>query len=291
MRPIDPSLATRDALARWQAVVGSILGGILAQGGSLLFVMIGVVFLAAVHGKSGSNVEDIPGATFVLTLSALAASLLLIVASILTPVLARVRVRGALGLTPAPAWTYVAAALGAVSLGPVGGVVHTVVKKLAPNLTLGTVDFLNDFALGHPAWVIWPVLALMPAISEEVFFRGMLQRALGTAPWAILVSGIAFALFHLDPHHAAAVLPVGLFMAWLAARTGSTFVPIIAHLTNNTLAVAALKLQNGAESDDVPLWMLPPSLLALAASVAIVLRVTRPKPTVDEATDDVVDGR
>jgi membrane protease YdiL (CAAX protease family) len=256
----------------------------------LLFVMIGVMALVAHHGKPDTSVQEIPGAQLVLTLSALTASLLLLGASVLTPVLARVRVRSALGLVSAPAWTYFAAALGAVGLGPIGSLVHGFVKKLAPNLTLGTVDFLNDFAVNHSLWVIWPLLALMPAVCEEVFFRGMLQRALGTTSVAILVSGVAFALFHLDPHHAAAVLPVGLFMAWLAARTGSTFVPIAAHLTNNTLAVAALKLQDGAASDDVPLWMLPPSLVACAVAVAIVLRVTRRKPRATNASDDAVDS-
>ncbi len=290
MRPVAESPERSDTLKRWQAVVGTLLGGILAQGGSLLFVMIGVMALVAYHGKTNTSVQEIPGAQLVLTLSALTASLLLLGASVLTPVLARVRVRSALGLVSAPAWTYFAAALGAVGLGPIGSLVHAFVKKLAPNLTLGSVDFLNDFAVSHSVWVIWPLLALMPAVCEEVFFRGLLQRPLGTAPWAILVSGVAFSLFHLDPHHAAAVLPVGLFMAWLAARTGSTFVPITAHLTNNTLAVAALKLQDGPARDDVPLWMLPPSLIACAVSIAIVLRVTRPKARVDEASEDVVDS-
>jgi membrane protease YdiL (CAAX protease family) len=274
--------AQRDGLARWQAIVGTIVGAVLAQGGSLAFVMIGLLGLMAYHGKSTVNVQQLPGGAFVLTASALAASVFLLAVSVLTPTLARVPVRKALGLVGAPFWTYPAAVLGALALGPIGGVVHSLVKKAAPNLTLGTVDFLNDFASGHAAWVVWPLLAVMPALCEEIFFRGMLQRALGATPVAIIVSGVAFAVFHLDPHHVAAVLPVGLHMAWLAAKTGSTFVPITAHLTNNTLAVLALQLQPKAEaSEPVPLWLVPPAIAAWALSVALVvwaMRRAKPAP-------------
>ncbi len=271
-----PSSAERDGLARWQAIVGTVVGAVLAQGGSLVFVMVGLLGLMAYHGQSTSNVHQLPGGTLVLTASALAASLFLLGVSVLTPKLARVPVRKALGLVGAPFWTYPAAVMGALALGPLGSIVHAFVKKAAPHLTLGTVDFLNDFASGHAAWVVWPLLAVMPALCEEIFFRGMLQRALGKTPVAIVVSGVAFALFHLDPHHVAAVLPVGLYMAWLAATTGSTFVPITAHLTNNTLAVLALQAQPEAETTEpVPLWILAPAMAVWALSVALVVWAMR----------------
>lgn len=275
-----PPAEKRDALKRWQAVVGAFVGGVVAQGGSLVFVVVGLGALMAYHGRTDvKNFQQLPGAPLVLTVSALAASVFLIGASVLTPWLAKVRVRSALGLVPAPFWTYPAAVLGALGLGPIGGMVLDAMKKLVPGWTLGTVDFLNDFAAGNAAWVVWPLLAVMPAVCEEVFFRGMLQRAFGPTPWAIAISAVAFALFHVDPHHAAAVLPVGIFLAWLAARTGSTLVPVVGHLTNNTVAVLALQLQDESvkaePAENVPLWMLPPALAAVAAAVAIVLRATR----------------
>lgn len=267
-------------LKRWHAIVGTIAGGILAQGGSLVFVVAGLGVLMVYHGQTNAkDLQQIPGAPLVLTVSALAASVFLLAASFATPAIAKVRIRPALGLVSAPFWTFPAAALGALGLGPIGSLVHEGVKKIAPGWTLGTIDFLNDFAAGNAALIVWPLLAVMPAFCEEIFFRGMLQRALGTTRWAIIVSGVSFALFHLDPHHVAAVLPVGLYMAWLAARTGSTFVPIMAHLTNNSIAVIALQFQDASAaekaSDSVPLWILPPAIIAVLASVAIVRHAMR----------------
>ncbi len=263
--------------------MGTIVGGVVAQGGSVVFVFIGLAALMAYHGQTNvKDIQAIPGAAAVLMVSALAASGFLLAASFGTPWLARVRIRSALGLHGAPLWTYPAAALGALGLGPIGALTLQAMEALVPGWTFGTVEYLNDFAAGHSVLLVWPLLAVMPAFCEELFFRGMLQRALGTAPWAIIISGLAFALFHLDPHHVAAVLPVGLYMAWLAARTGSTFVPIATHLTNNTVAVIALQFEDGttleAATDDVPLWTIPPALIAVAVSIAVVVHVTRRAP-------------
>ncbi|MCU0692436.1 MAG: CPBP family intramembrane metalloprotease, partial [Polyangiaceae bacterium] len=99
---------------------------------------------------------------------------------------------------------------------------------------------------------------------------------LGNAWWALLVSACAFAAFHLDPHQVVATLPLGLYLAWLAARTGSTWVPVTAHLTNNTLAVVAARhLDNEQPSGahlQLPLWTLAVGALFLTVSCAMVRR-------------------
>ncbi len=279
-KPIDPK-KNLSGLKRWQAVVGTLVGGVLAQGASFVFLVIGVLGLMAYHNSSNVNdIQKFPGAPIVFATSALTASVFLLVASFGTVWLAKVDMRHALGLVRAPVWTYPAAALGALGLGPIGSTLHEGVEKIAPNLTFGTIDFLNDFASSNTALIAFPLLAIMPAFSEEIFFRGMLQRALGKGTKAILLSGVVFAFFHLDPHHVVAVLPIGLYMAWLGARSESTFVPIVAHLTNNSIAVIALQLQDKIETtteQSVPLWMLIPSTLATIASIAVVWYVTKTK--------------
>ena len=108
-----------DSLERWQAVVGTIVGGIAAQGGSLVFVIIGLGALMAYHGQTSiQDIQQVPGAPLLLTISALAASVFLIATSLITPWLAKVRVRSALGLVSAPFWAYPAAILGALGFGP-----------------------------------------------------------------------------------------------------------------------------------------------------------------------------
>lgn len=85
------------------------------------------------------------------------------------------------------------------------------------------------------------MLALTPAICEELFFRGYIQRhferSLGA--WSgILVTGVVFGLYHLRLTQVLPLSLLGIFLAYLAWRTGSLWVPIIVHFANNAFAVA-----------------------------------------------------
>ena len=90
--------------------------------------------------------------------------------------------------------------------------------------------------------VVFVVVVLAP-LGEEVFFRGYLLPALTTAlgpPFGILLSAVAFAAIHAHAPAFPAYLLYGLALALAARRTGSLHVPIAAHTTVNTLAVATL---------------------------------------------------
>jgi len=83
-------------------------------------------------------------------------------------------------------------------------------------------------------------LAVLPAIAEELVFRGALARGLATAwpAWrAVVGSGVAFAVYHLVPSQVIGVLPLGLALGLLAVRSNSVLPGMIAHLTNNAIAL------------------------------------------------------
>lgn len=264
-------------LKRWHAILGTVAGGIIAQGGSLLCMILGLGVLMVTHGRSdAARPLMLPGASIVMIVSVFAGSALLLLVALAIPWLAERRLRNTLGLVAAPGWTYPAAAIGALGLGPVGAVMHAWFKSIAPTLTFGTLDFIDEFVASQSLFVLIPLLVIMPSLSEEIFFRGMLQRALGTSSWAIAGSALAFALFHADPHHVVAVLPIGIFLSWLGARTGSTFVPIFAHLTNNGVAVVASRyVDSPAQPEPVPPTVLAAGCTATIASIAVVWYVTR----------------
>lgn len=85
------------------------------------------------------------------------------------------------------------------------------------------------------------VLAVTPAICEELLFRGYVQRqaerGLGIAG-GILFSGIVFGLYHLRLSQALPLCVLGIYLAWLVWRTGSLWPAVIVHFTNNAIAVA-----------------------------------------------------
>jgi membrane protease YdiL (CAAX protease family) len=254
----------------------SVALGWVLLGGAAAQVLGGLVAMLARTGLAGARapVEALDGvAVFIPAM--LASSSALIALAFLAPALAGVPSVHALGLRQASATTYVAAALGTIMLGPTADHVITAMEKVFPGLSLGVLPRLNEMIGGLPLWVAWPAFALLPGLSEELVFRGLLQRAAPPGWPAIVISALAFALFHVDPQHAAGVLPLGLFLAWVASRAG-TLVTIAAHVANNTAAIAALHITTLAVGHDqpepIPWEWLPISLSVVAGCAAVIAR-------------------
>ena len=97
-----------------------------------------------------------------------------------------------------------------------------------PNLSGGMVV---------PAFI---VIAIMPAIFEELMFRGLLlnccENGMGSIR-AILVTGFCFSLFHGSPEQTVYQFIAGCAFAFIAIRSGSILPSIIMHFINNALIV------------------------------------------------------
>jgi membrane protease YdiL (CAAX protease family) len=208
----------------------------------------------------------------------LASELALVLVSLIAPLVANLPLRESLGLHRDKPSVFLAAALGTVMLGPLGDTMMTHFARLFPHLTLGVVPTLHELASRLPLMVLWPSFALVPGLAEELLFRGVLQGALGRNLRAVLIAGSAFALFHVDPVHVVGVLPLGIFLSWVAYRS-STLVSIFAHVCNNTLAVfsihsATLDVGYGT-GRELPMSWLIGSLLVFACASGVIARTTR----------------
>jgi membrane protease YdiL (CAAX protease family) len=75
-------------------------------------------------------------------------------------------------------------------------------------------------------------IALVPGITEELLFRGYVQRRL-LERWhpamAITVTSLMFALIHIQPHHVVAAFPMGLWLGVVAWKTGSVIPSMCCH--------------------------------------------------------------
>ncbi|HEV8119934.1 MAG TPA: type II CAAX endopeptidase family protein [Candidatus Polarisedimenticolia bacterium] len=84
-------------------------------------------------------------------------------------------------------------------------------------------------------------LAFVPAICEEILFRGFVQTGVlaqtASVPVGLLVSALLFGIFHLDPWRLAGVFVLGLFFGWLRQESGSLWPPVVAHALNNALSI------------------------------------------------------
>jgi membrane protease YdiL (CAAX protease family) len=108
------------------------------------------------------------------------------------------------------------------------------------------------------------VIAILPAIGEEIVFRGLIQNDLfrGTRNIhvAIWTSAIVFSAFHLQFFGFFPRMLLGALFGYLYYWSGSLLMPIIAHFINNGLIVVSLYLyQRGIitvdmESNEAAPW-------------------------------------
>jgi sodium transport system permease protein len=85
------------------------------------------------------------------------------------------------------------------------------------------------------------MFALIPAMCEEILFRGVLARALGRSlsiAAAAAISGVVFAAYHLSAVQALPTLTLGFVLALIAIRADSVLPAMLAHAINNALAIA-----------------------------------------------------
>jgi uncharacterized protein len=133
-----------------------------------------------------------------------------------------------------------------------------------------TFDSTGDFLLGLL------VIALLPAIGEELVFRGMLQpeifRASGNHHVAIWVSAIIFSAFHMQFFGFVPRMLLGALFGYLYVWSGHLLLPMIAHFVNNGFSVLMMYLyQKGTITTDlespeaVPLPLVASFTLVFAA--------------------------
>jgi len=111
--------------------------------------------------------------------------------------------------------------------------------------TLLTEKFLS---IGSPLQLINTIIlfAVLPAVSEELMFRGILQRIFsewsGNKHTAIWASAILFSAMHNQFYGFVPRMLLGVMLGYLLLWSGSLWMPIIAHFINNGAAVIAIYL-------------------------------------------------
>ena len=80
------------------------------------------------------------------------------------------------------------------------------------------------------------IIGVIPAICEESMFRGLVQGNFEMSMSrrkAIIVTGLIFGLYHLDPFTFVALCALGIYLSYLVSVSESIIVPMAAHFTNN----------------------------------------------------------
>ncbi len=84
------------------------------------------------------------------------------------------------------------------------------------------------------------VVAIVPAICEEVMFRGYIQRSFEfrLKPfWAALITAVFFGIYHFNPYGLFPLIGLGFYFGYAAYMSNSIAVPMSLHFFNNFTAV------------------------------------------------------
>lgn len=110
-------------------------------------------------------------------------------------------------------------------------------EEEAASLTEKLTRAESPFQMG----VNFLIIALVPALGEELIFRRIIQPILGkwigNMHWGIIVSALFFSAFHLQFYGFLPRFILGLYFGYLFYWSGRISVAVWAHLLNNSLAL------------------------------------------------------
>lgn len=151
------------------------------------------------------------------------------------------------------------------------------IPDMFSDFQISQYEMIEDFL--KTDGIIWFGLlniALIPAICEEVLFRGYVFRAFEKS-WgpiiAILISGLFFGMFHIQLGNIFPLATLGIILALMTWLSGTIWPAVLAHFINNGAAVLVgsqfpeLMFQDVTAESLPPVWVLVLSIVFTAAII------------------------
>lgn len=142
-------------------------------------------------------------------------------------------------------------------------------------------EFLTADSAPRFFWLLLMV-AVVPAVAEEILFRGILLSGFRTrmpALAAVILTGLIFGLVHIAPETGFRIAPtafLGMVLAWVVVVSGSLPLASFLHFLNNgailtlVAAPASREVVMGSPDAMPPLILLPVALVAFATGVVML---------------------
>ena len=101
------------------------------------------------------------------------------------------------------------------------------------------------------------VMAVLPAVGEELMFRGtiqpFLQKWTKNPHWAIWITAIIFSAIHFQISGFIPRMLIGAYLGYLCYWSGSLWLPILAHFMHNSMSILTdfIMLRRGFDVENV----------------------------------------
>jgi membrane protease YdiL (CAAX protease family) len=118
-------------------------------------------------------------------------------------------------------------------------------SKMEDNAQALTKAFMQVNGLGGIILNVF-MIAILPALGEELIFRGILQKLFTELTrkkvWGVIISASLFSAMHLQFQGFLPRFALGVLFSYLLIWSGSLWLPIIAHFINNLIAIIGYAL-------------------------------------------------
>jgi membrane protease YdiL (CAAX protease family) len=153
------------------------------------------------------------------------------------------------------------------------GILYSQLIELLQVKSGGALKMLDDLLHNlTPTQTIAAVLVLgvMPGFAEELLFRGYIQsrlsRAWGRWP-AIAIASLLFGIMHMDPWQSPFAAVFGVYLGYLAEKTGSIRPTMICHIFNNSAQILLVTVLAPYMNSAIQLAILIACAVALPVSI------------------------
>ena len=246
----------------------------LAEGVMCGIVLLVLQFFVRLMAPAPAGWIDIVVSTLIVQLALVAAPVLIMTVFLTSSATRTLLIR------PARFSAMVAAVLLAFFISPASVALRELIQFLYPvsEETLAVLAQFSSLLAEVPTWQIILLMALTPAICEELAFRGFILSGLrhfGSKGTAILISSLFFGIMHAILQQSINAFFFGLVLGYIAVQTGSLLPCILFHFSHNSLQLLSASVLNPALLEKYPgleIFFVPSTLPgALAYRVPMVV--------------------
>jgi ABC-2 type transport system permease protein/sodium transport system permease protein len=130
-----------------------------------------------------------------------------------------------------------------------------------------------------PLAIVLLLLAAVPAVAEELFFRGFLLSGLRSSmhKWsALLLAGLVFGVFHFIVDRVPVTAMLGIVLGYICWQSNSIFPGMLMHAMHNGMAVLLLRMPDlsrrivGTDPEAVSARHLPAPTIAVTLTLFLL---------------------
>lgn len=162
---------------------------------------------------------------------------------------------------------------------PLTTLVNAISMLFVDNKIMGMADLI----LNVPFLLMLFLMAVMPAVVEELVFRGIAYggyRRSGTKFMAVLLSSLMFGLMHMNLNQALYAFVIGILLALLMEASGSVFATMLFHFLYNAQSCCMLflmeKIMPGYYQDAANMTIVQEELYSMISVYLILAAIFTP---------------